>query len=115
MNSPKVTADLHVEEFQEVARDKLSCLTEQWFRSAWDATDLQASLGFTAPLHHDQHLPDQPSSSAGASAPQQVPPGAHPGSSPITGPQQVSRQVYGWGRVAAFISVSRWIPLSVPQ
>lgn len=75
----------------------------------------KASLGFTTLLHHDQHLPDQPGSTTGASAPQQVPTGPHPGSTSITRPQQVSCPVFGWRRVAAFIYVSRRIHLSVPQ
>lgn len=73
----------------------------------------QASLGFTTPVHHDQHLPDQPGSTGGASAPQQGPLGPHPSSTSITRPQQISHPVFGWCSVAAFVSVGWRIHLSV--
>lgn len=73
----------------------------------------QATLHFITPLYHDQHLPDQPGSSAGASAPQQVPPGPHPSSTSITRPQQASHPILGWCSGAAFIAVCWRIHLSV--
>lgn len=77
----------------------------------------QASLGFTtSPLHHDQHLPDQPGCTAGASAPQQVQPGPlRSSTSIIRRPQQVPHQVFGRCGAAAFIPDGRRIHLSVPE
>lgn len=45
-------------------------------------------LSVTTQLHHDQHLPEQRGSSAGASSTRQVTPGLHPGASSTAGPQQ---------------------------
>lgn len=73
----------------------------------------QAAPDSTTTLDHDQHLPDQRGSAAGASAPQQVPNGPHPGSTSITGPQQASHPIFGCRSGAAFNAVCRRLHLSV--
>lgn len=75
----------------------------------------QASLRFTAPLHHDQHLPDQPGSTAGASSPQQESAGPDPNCPSITQPNQASDPVFGWCGGDASVAVSWRIHLPVPQ
>lgn len=75
----------------------------------------QASLGFTTSLHDDQHLPDQPCSTAGASTTRQVSPGPHPDSASITRPQHLSDPVFGWCGVAAIIPVDWRIRLTVQK
>lgn len=72
----------------------------------------QASVAVTAPLYHDQHLPDQPGSTTGAST-QQIPAGPHPSFTSIAGPQQGSHPVLGWRSGAAFISFTCRILLPV--
>lgn len=75
----------------------------------------ELELSFITPLHHDQHLPDQPGSSAGASASQQATLGPHPGSSSITGPQQVSPQILCRLDAPANTPVYRGICVSLSQ
>lgn len=75
----------------------------------------QASLGFTASLHHDQHLPHQPGSSAGASTPQPVPPGPHPSASSSTKQQQAHDAILALCRAIQFSAVCRRVHLPVSQ
>lgn len=74
----------------------------------------QTCLGFTPPLHHDQHLPHQPGSSTVAAAPQQVSPGPHPSSAAITKPQQASDPLLGLCSGPTSTAVCWRIHLSVP-
>lgn len=73
----------------------------------------KASLASTAPLHHDQHLPDQPGPTAGATAPQQGPPGAHPRAASIPRPQQAAHSLSGRRGGPAFFPVRCRIHLSL--
>lgn len=64
-------------------------------------------------LRHDQHLPDQPGSPAGAAAPQQAPVGPRPHASSIAGPQQAA--AFGHPDVAAVSPDGRGIRVSLLQ
>lgn len=75
----------------------------------------QAALDFTVTLYHDQHLPDQPGSSAGATAPQQVALGPHPGPTSIFRPHQASHPILGGCCGPAFTAVCWRIHLSLLQ
>lgn len=102
-----------VQEVQEVTLSKTQLLETGVVQKCMGCHGRQASLGFTTSLHHDQHLPDQPCSTAGASTPQQVPSGAHPNSSSIPKQQQASHPIPGWRSGAAFSAVCRRVLLSV--
>lgn len=105
----------HVQSFQEVTLSKTQLLERAVVQKCMGCHGRQASLGFTTSLHHDQHLPDQPGSTAGASTPQQVPPGPHPNSTSITKQQQAYHPILGWCHDAEFSAVYRRIHLSVSQ
>lgn len=64
-------------------------------------------------LHHDQHLPDQPGSSAGAAASQQATIGPRPHASSIAGPRQAAP--FGHPDAAAVSPDGRGIRVSLLQ
>lgn len=99
--------------FQEVARVKTQLHERAAVQMCMGCHGQQAALDFT--LYHDQHLPDQPGASAGATAPQQVPLGPHPSSAIISRPQQASHPILGWCGGTAFTAVCWRIHLSVLQ
>lgn len=70
---------------------------------------------FTTPLRHDQHLPDQPGSSAGASAAQQATLDPRPGAASIAVPQQASHQPSAHLGAPAITAVCRGIHVSLLQ